>query len=74
MKTGKISKNDLYKEMRKYYTVEYALELIDASILEEKYELTEEQNKEITDEIDAALTQYARIWLYRRNFFTRKWI
>lgn len=58
IKTGNISKNDLYKEMKKYYPVTYALELVDKSILEEKYELTEEQNKEIEEQVNVILTQY----------------
>lgn len=58
IKTGNISKNDLYKEMRKYYPVTYALELVDRSILEKKYELTEEQTQEINDQVNLILTQY----------------
>lgn len=58
IKTGNISKNDLYKEMKKYYPVTYALELVDKSILEEKYKLTEEQNKEIEEQVNIILTQY----------------
>lgn len=59
MKSGKISENNLYKEMKKYYPVTYALELVDKIILEEKYELTEEQNKEITEQVDKILVQYS---------------
>lgn len=58
IKAGNISKNDLYKEMKKYYPVTYALELVDKSILEEKYKLTEEQNKEIENQVNIILTQY----------------
>ena len=58
IKTGNISKNDLYEEMKKYYPVTYALELVDKSILEEKYKLTEEQNKEIEEQVNLVLTQY----------------
>jgi len=58
IKTGNISKNDLYKEMKKYYPVTYALELVDKSILEEKYKLPEEQNKEIEEQVNIILNQY----------------
>ncbi|MBQ3146053.1 MAG: peptidylprolyl isomerase [Clostridia bacterium] len=58
MKGGKISENNLYKEMKKYYPVTYLLELADSSILEKKYELTEEQTQEINDQVNLILTQY----------------
>jgi len=58
IKTGNISKNDLYKEMKKYYPVTYALELVDKSILEEKYKLPEVQNKEIEEQVNIILNQY----------------
>jgi len=58
IKKENISKNDLYKEMKKYYPVTYALELVDKSILEEKYKLPEEQNKEIEEQVNIILNQY----------------
>lgn len=58
MKTGKITEKSLYKEMKKYYPINYALELVDSSILEKKYNLTEEQNNEITQQVDSILEQY----------------
>lgn len=68
MKTGRITENDLYKEMKKYHPVSYALELIDSSILEKKYKLTEEQEKEVNEQVDLILSQY-EAYGYKENDF-----
>ena len=57
-KSGNVTKNDLYKQMKKSYPVSYVLELIDKPILEKKYKLTDEQEKEITEKVEAILQQY----------------
>lgn len=57
-KAGNVTENDLYKQMRKSYPVSYVLELIDKPILEKKYKLTDEQEKEIIEKVDQILKQY----------------
>jgi len=59
VKAGKIREDDLYKEMKKYYPVTYVLELVDKSILEDKYELTEEELKEIEKEVELIISEYS---------------
>ena len=56
-KGGKITENDLYKEMKKYYSAIYALELVDNVILKDTYELTDEQKKEIDEEVERILEE-----------------
>ncbi|MBO4815833.1 MAG: peptidylprolyl isomerase [Clostridia bacterium] len=57
-KAGNVTKNDLYDQMRKSYPVSYVLELIDKPILEKKYKLTDEQEKEIEEQVETILKQY----------------
>lgn len=49
--------DNLYKGIKRNTLLQSALETIDAVILEEKYQLTEEQNKELNDEIENILSQ-----------------
>lgn len=69
MKSGKITENSLYKEMKKYYPVSYVLELIDDKILEKKYELTDEQKKEIDDQVNNYLSTYQSYYGYTEEQF-----
>lgn len=69
MKTGKITENSLYKEMKKYYPISYILELVDDSILEDKYELNEEQNSEIEEQIEYYLDMYESYYGYTEEAF-----
>lgn len=68
-KGGKIDQNDLYKEMKKYYPVSYVLEIVDDSILKEKYELTDEQKSEINTEVDSILNTYKTYYGYTEEAF-----
>lgn len=56
-KGGKVTENDLYNEI-KNYGLNYALELADKEILNDKYELTDEQKEEVKEEADSILTMY----------------
>lgn len=69
LKTGKISKNELYKEMKKYYPISYILELVDDSILKDKYKLNDEQNSEIEEEIEYYLGMYETYYGYTQEEF-----
>lgn len=69
MKTGKITENSLYKEMKKYYPISYILELVDDSILKDKYELNEEQNSEIDEQIEYYLNMYESYYGYTEEEF-----
>ena len=62
-KDGKITKNEIYKEMEKSYPVTYLLELIDKEILEKKYTLTDEQIEEIKEQGDLILNSYI-LWIF----------
>lgn len=68
-KGGKITGNKLYEEMKKYYPISYVLELVDKPILDKKYELTDEQQKEINDEADSILSMYATTYGYTEEEF-----
>lgn len=57
-KGGKITKNKLYDEMEKYYPISYVLEISDKAILDKIYNLTEEQEKEVNEQVDSILNMY----------------
>lgn len=69
IKTGKITENNLYKEMKKYYPISYILELVDDLILKDKYELTDEQNSEIDEQADYYLNMYKTYYGYTEEEF-----
>lgn len=69
MKTGKVTENSLYKEMKKYYPISYILELVDDSILKDKYKLNEEQNSEIEEQIEYYLDMYESYYGYTEEAF-----
>lgn len=58
-KGGKISENTLYKDMKEHYPIVYVLESIDEEILTKKYELTDEQEEEIKEEVESILKMYS---------------
>ena len=68
-KGGKITEKTLYKDMEKYYSVSYILESIDANILKEIYELTDEQKQEIEDEANSILDMYELYYGYTEEAF-----
>ena len=68
-KGGRISENDLYKEMEKYYPVTYTLESIDKEILTKKYKLTDEQKQEIEEEAKSILEMYEMYYGYTEEAF-----
>lgn len=58
VKGGSVKKNDLYNEMKKAYSVNYALDVFDDVILKNKYKLTSDQEKEIQDQADYYISTY----------------
>lgn len=68
-KAGAVTQNNLYQEMKKSYPISYVLELTDKSILDKKYKLTDEQEKEIKDNVDQILEQYEVYGYSEDEFF-----
>lgn len=69
VKGGSIKQNELYKEMKKVYSVNYVLDLVDKEILKNKYNLTEEQKKEVEEQADYYLTTYETYYGYTEEEF-----
>lgn len=68
IKSGRVTENNLYKEMKKYYPISYVLESVDAQILNKKYKLTDEQENEINDQVDLILGQYSNYGYTEEQF------
>ncbi len=76
-KVGSITEKDLYNKIEKIYPTEYLLEIIDKKILENKYELSNEDKEEILAEIDDILKQaqengYTEELFFASNGFSDK--
>lgn len=65
----KITSNEVYQEMKKYYPISYLLELVDDKILEDKYNLTEEQQAEIDEQANYYLNMYKTYYGYTEEEF-----
>lgn len=57
-KGGKLTKNEMYKEMEKQYPISYVLESTDREILEKIYKLTDEQKQEADEQANSILAMY----------------
>ena len=68
-KAGSVTEKSLYKQMKKSYPVSYLLELVDKPILEKKYKLTDEQLKEIDDQVATILKQYETYGYTEEQFY-----
>ena len=68
-KGGKVTENDLYNEI-KNYGLNYALELADKEILNDKYVLTDEQKEEVKAEADSILAMYQMYGYTEEAFLT----
>ena len=66
---GEVTQNDLYNEL-KNYGLNYALELADKEILNNKYELTEEQKEEVKKETDSILSMYQMYGYTEESFLS----
>ena len=69
VKGGSIKKDELYSEMKKAYSVNYALDLVDKAILKNKYKLTDDQKKEVEEQADYYLTTYQTYYGYTEEQF-----
>ena len=69
MKKGNLTENKLYKEMKNYYPISYVLDLVDKSLLENKYELNDEQNSEIDKQMEYYFTMYETYYGYSEEEF-----
>ena len=69
VKGGTIKKNQLYDEMKKAYSVNYALDLVDKEILKNKYKLSDDQKKEVEEQADYYLTTYQTYYGYTEEQF-----
>ena len=54
-----ISQTELYNDMKKYYDIDAFIDFIDSRILNKKYTLTEEQQKEVKDQAEEIIEQYS---------------
>ena len=64
--------NDLYNEMKKAYSVNYALDVVDSAILKNKYKLTSDQEKEIQDQADYYISTYQTYYGYEEEEFLKE--
>ena len=72
VKGGSVKKNDLYNEMKKAYSVNYALDVVDSAILKNKYKLTSDQEKEIQDQADYYISTYQTYYGYEEEEFLKE--
>ncbi|MGN1270670.1 MAG: peptidylprolyl isomerase [Clostridia bacterium] len=69
VKGGSIKKDDIYNEMKKVFPVSYALDAVDNEILKNKYELTDDQKKEVEDQADYYISTYETYYGYTEEEF-----
>ena len=68
---GEITENAIFDELKEHYTIELLLENIDQQLLEPKYSLTEEQEKEIDSQMQQILEMYSLYYgLTEQQFLT----
>ncbi len=68
-KGGRITSNEIYNEMEKYFPISYVLELADKEILNDMYKLTDEQKQEINEEANSILNMYETYYGYTEENF-----
>lgn len=66
---GQVTEKMIYDEMIKHFSVESILELVDQEILDRKYTLTEEQEKEIDEQVEEVLNLYNLYYGYTEEQF-----
>ena len=67
-KGGKLTQDDIYKEMYKYDISSYVFQIAEEKILKEEYKLTDKQNKEIEDDANQIISSYTN-YGYKENEF-----
>ncbi len=68
-KGGRIRKNEVFKQMEEQYPISYILELIDKSVLEKMYDVTDEEKEEIKEEAESILSMYQMYYGYTEKQF-----
>ena len=71
-KGGNVRKNQIYSELEKNYPISYILELVDKSILDKKYKLTDEQKQEVNDQVESVLNTYSSYYGYTEDEFLQE--
>lgn len=66
---GKVTQNQFYNHIKTMLPISYALEIVDKSILENKYTLTEEQVNEIREKADSIISMYEKYYGYTEENF-----
>ena len=72
VKGKSIKKNDIYNEIKKANSVNYALDVVDSAILKNKYKLTSDQEKEIQDQADYYISTYQTYYGYEEEEFLKE--
>lgn len=64
-----INESNICEAMPMSYKIEYLLETIDKGILNQKYNLTEEQQKEVDEQVEQCFNLYAQYYGYTEDQF-----
>lgn len=67
-----VTAEDLYEDMKKIYSVNNLLDIIDNKILEEKYPETDEMNTELNDQAEKYYNMYNQYYGYSKEEFLTK--
>ena len=67
-----VTAEDLYEDMKKIYSVNNLLDIIDNKILEEKYPETDEMNTELNDQAEKYYNMYKQYYGYGKEEFLTK--
>lgn len=68
-KAGDITEHTVYEEIKQQYTIDNMLQIIDKKILDKKYELTEEQEKEVDEQVQQCFQVYSLYYGYTEEQF-----
>ena len=66
---GKITESMVYEDLIGYYSIDYMLETVDEKMLSETYKLTEEQEKEVDEQVEQCFELYSLYYGYTEEQF-----
>lgn len=66
---GDVTEHTVYEEIKEQYTIDNMLQIIDKKILDKKYELTEEQEKEVDEQVEQCFQVYSLYYGYTEEQF-----
>lgn len=66
---GDVTEHTVYEEIKEQYTIDNMLQIIDKKILDKKYELTEEQEKEVDEQVQQCFQVYSLYYGYTEEQF-----